>query len=145
MDALEQRGQVVGGVGGLRDGVGRRLHRLGVLAPGDVARDGDAQLVVFGPARRPHDVDDLAVLAHVAVLEMKLGIAGHDAAGRLQGQFPVIRVHQFDHRPAEHFFGRVAEDALEGGADVNIAAFPVYHADGVEQEVDVVTQLGVVF
>ena len=136
MDALAQVGQSLRRVGGFGNRVQRNLHRLGMPARGDVAGHGDSQLVFFRPARGPHDGDQLAVLAHIAVFEMQLRVAVHDAPGRGQRALAVDRRHEVDHRPANQFLRRITENALAGSADENEAPVDVDRADRVEQQVD---------
>ena len=135
VDATEQREQVLGRVRGFGNVEQRGLHGLGALEFGDVACHGDPGLVGFRPACRPHDVDDLPVLADIAVLEVGFGLSGHDLGRRLQGPRLVRRVHQVDHGPAEDFVRRIAEDALERGTDELVASVDIDHADRIEQQV----------
>jgi len=80
-------------------------------------------------------VNDLTVLAHITVLEVRLGLPAHDLVGGLQCPCPVVGVDQFDHRATDDFRRRVAEDAFERGTDVNVTPFNVNHADRVEQKI----------
>ena len=138
----EQRRQVLRGMRRLGDRVQRQPHRFAVLERGDVAGDGDPHLVGLGPARRPHDVHHLAVLAHVAVLEVGFGLAVHDRRRGAQRDVAVVRMHELDHPSADHLLGGIAEDALERGADEHVAALGVDDADGVQQQVQDLAQRG---
>lgn len=140
MDAFEQRQQIFRRVRRFGNRVQRRLPRLGLLALGDIAGDGDAQLVDLRPARRPGNMRDAAVLAQVAVLEIVLRVAAHDFACGREGALAIGRVHQLDHRAADQLVRRVAENPLAGSADKNETALLVDRANGVQQQVHVARQ-----
>ncbi len=99
-------------------------------------RHGQPQLPVGEPARRPADVCDGAILAHIAVLELQLQVAFHDVLRLALGDGPVVRMHQVEHAAPHHFGRCVAKDALECGADKHDAAVGLHHAHGVQQQVD---------
>ncbi len=142
VDALEQGRHVLRRVGRFGDRIQRRLHGLGLLGGGNVARHGHAQLVGFGPACRPHNMDDLAILAQVAVFKARIGLAVHDGPGCHQRAFAVGRRHQVDHLHADHFLRAVAENALARGADKHKAPARIDHADGIHQQVGEVDNRG---
>jgi len=80
-------------------------------------------------------VHDFAVLAQVAVLEMRVGLPGHDPAGGLQGAFQIVRVDEFDQFAPQHFVRGVAEDLLACRADKHEATLRIHHADGIQQQI----------
>ncbi|MNT36770.1 hypothetical protein D3C72_1728750 [compost metagenome] len=127
-------------MGSFRDGIQRRLPGFGLFALSDVTRHGDTQLVDLGPTRRPQNVHDLAILAHVAVFEVELGLAAHDLPCSVEGALTVGRVHQIDHRQADHLIGAVTENTLAGCTDKDEAALLIHRANGVQQEIDVARQ-----
>jgi len=136
MDMLEQRDQVLGRVGRLRDGIDGRVHHLDVLALGDVVGHGQAHLPLLDPARCPADVRDAAILAHIAVLEVQLQLPLHDRPGLVRGDAPVFGVHQVQHAQAHGFLGAVAKDALERRAHEKDAAIRIHDTNRVEQQID---------
>ncbi len=140
MNPFEQRQQIFRRMRRLGNCVQRRLPRFGLLALGDIAGDGDAQLVDLRPARRPGNMRDAAVLAQVAVLEIVLRVAAHDFASGREGALAIGRVHQLDHRAADQLVRRVAENPLAGSADKNETALFVDRANGVQQQVHVARQ-----
>jgi len=80
-------------------------------------------------------VDDLAILAHIAVLEIGLGLSLHHLVDRLQRTRPIGVEHEVGHRPADHFRRRIAENALARGTDKNKTSPRVDNADRVEQQI----------
>ncbi|MNO80102.1 hypothetical protein D3C76_712940 [compost metagenome] len=140
VDTLEQRQQVLRRMGRFGNGIQRRLPGFGLLALGNVAGHGDAQLIDLGPTRRPQDIDHTAILAQVAVLEIQLGLAAHDFPRGVEGALTIGRVHQVDHGLADQLVGAVAENALASRADKNEATLFVDRTNGVQQEVDVARQ-----
>lgn len=135
MAAPEQAGQVVVRVGGFGQRVQGRLHGLCLFQFGDVAGYRHPHLVGFRPARRPHDMDDATVLAHVAVFEMDVGLAVHDRLGGCQGALAVGGRHQVGHPLADHFLLRVTKDAPARCADEQEFTTGVDDTDCVEQQV----------
>ena len=134
-DALQEVGQVFGKMRRFGQGEGSGLAFLAAFAGGDVAGNGDAYLMRFGPAGRPHDVDDLPVLAHIAILKAGQRGAGHDLARRLQGTRTIFLQHQLDHRAAYQLVGTIAEQLFAGCTQRHEATMRVYHANGIQQEV----------
>jgi hypothetical protein len=77
------------------------VDEFGALALGDVMRHGQPHLVLWQPARRPADVDDLAVLAHVAVFKLQLQVAFAHAPCLLPRGIHIVGVHQVQHPLAQ--------------------------------------------
>ncbi|MNN64054.1 hypothetical protein D3C81_1794740 [compost metagenome] len=132
---MQQGGQVLRCLHGFGNGVQRGLLCLRLFQQGNVARHRHAQLVGGGPAGRPHDVRQAAILAQVAVFKMRLRMAIHDGTRGGQGAGAVGGSDQVEHLLADHFLLRVAEDAFAGGADEDEAPVHVHHAHGVEQQI----------
>jgi hypothetical protein len=78
-------------------------------------------------------MDDAAVLAHVAILEVRLRLVVHYLRDDSQGFRPVLREYQFNHSGAHDLLRLVAEVALECGADENSTTLGIHDADGIEQ------------
>jgi hypothetical protein len=133
---LKQPEQIFGRMRGFGYAVQRGLHGLTAFALADVMGHGNAHLIILRPACRPENMHGLAILAQVAVLEVRVSDAGHDLLSRLQGFRPVFRVNHLDHAAADHLIGAVAENMLAGGADKYEIALLVDHTDGIEQQVD---------
>ena len=72
VDMRKQRDQVFRRLSGLGDGINGCLQRFSVLALGDVVCHRQTYLLVVDSARRPADMGDLPVLAHIAVFKLKL-------------------------------------------------------------------------
>ena len=85
-------------------------------------------------------MDHLAVLAHIAVFEMRLGLAGHDFTGGLEGPLAVGGQDQVDHRGADQLVRRITEDALAGGTDKNKTSFDINGTHRIKQQVDIAGQ-----
>ncbi|MNY42039.1 hypothetical protein D3C86_1768990 [compost metagenome] len=103
------------------------------MSLGDVPRHRNTYLLVRIPARRPHDVDDASVLAHVTVLEIVLQLAAHQPVDRGQRRGPVGFVDQVHHRAPHHLFGRVAEDLFAGAGHAKEDARLVHDTHGVQE------------
>ncbi|MCY1418132.1 hypothetical protein D9M71_336810 [compost metagenome] len=140
VDALEQRQQILCRMGRFGNRIQRCLPGLGLLTLGDVTSNGDAQLIVLGPACRPEDVHHTAILAQVAVFEVELGLTAHDFPGGVEGALAIARVHHVDHRLADHLIGAVAKNAFACRADKDEAALLIHRTDGVQQQIDITRQ-----
>ena len=78
---------------------------------------------------------DLAVLAHIAVLEIGQETSVQNFIDHLQRPRPVLVKHEIDHRPADHFLRWVTENAFACGTDKSKASLWVYDADRIEQQI----------
>ena len=132
MATLEQVCHVIARMGRLGDGIERGLHGLGLFHGRDIAGDGHAQPVGGRPARRPHDVNNAAILVQVAVFKVDMRLAVHDVLRRSQRACAVGRKNKIDHALANHFLGGITKNAFGGGTDEYKAPVWVDHANGIE-------------
>ena len=135
VDVRKQRDQVFRRLSGLGDGIDGCLQRFSVLALGDVVCHRQAYLLVVDPARRPADMGDLPILAHIAVLEMQLELAFGHAFCLALGGGAIFRVHHVQHAPANDLFGGIAKDSLECRTDIHDGTVGLDDAHGVEEQV----------
>ena len=78
----------------------------------------------------------MPVLVDIAVLEVELGLSGHDVIGRMQRALAVSGKYQIDHGRADQFLRLIAQDAFAGSTDVNEATVAVHHAYSVQQQIN---------
>ncbi|MNN16269.1 hypothetical protein D3C81_1294030 [compost metagenome] len=79
---------------------------------------------------------DTAILAHIAVTEIVMGVAVHHPHNRRARGRQVVGVHVVGDRRADHFAGLVTQQGLAGIADEGDLVVPVYHEHGVQHQVD---------
>lgn len=80
-------------------------------------------------------MDDLPILAHIAVLKMQLELAFGHAFCLALGGGAIFRVHHVQHAPANDLFGGIAKDSLECRTDIHDGTVGLDDAHGVEEQV----------
>ena len=78
----------------------------------------------------------MAFAVHVAIAEVTLPGAFHEAFGLPLRGLVVVAVHEIEHAPPDHFGTGVAEHALERRIRVEQHPVGVDHAQGVGHQVD---------
>ncbi len=87
------------------------------------------------PARRPHDVDQCAVLAPVAVFEADPVAAGGNALGFFERAAAVFVRDEVEQPAARHFVRAIPQQLLAARADVDKCALRIHEEDNVEEEI----------
>jgi len=115
------------------DVIKRRLCGLGAFAHGNIPGHTDPDLFFLKPLGRPHDMNNTAIFAQVAVLMVGGGDAGVDAFDQRPAGSAIVGVHHLKGRAANHFVRSITENPFTGGADRQKTTLYINHTDDVEQ------------
>ncbi len=101
-----------------------------------VAADEEVLLLGLRPHTDPGERHDLAVLAHVAAVEIAHGAALPRQPHLVAGVLEVVGVEELDGALSDQLFGVVAEDRSCARARANDGARPVDHDDELERKLE---------